>query len=157
MSTTEQLKQQTQHVKERLQEHAPNQRQLIGAVTIVTIVVLLTTVGGLLMGGLALGAVVLTPFFIFFSPVLVPVGTVLFLGIAGLLSAAGFTLVGFSTLRWLYHYFKGHHPVGSDKVDAAKNRIVDTASQLKERASVYVHGAQENVQQAKDQTLAGAT
>ncbi|KAL2632409.1 hypothetical protein R1flu_017095 [Riccia fluitans] len=157
MSTTEHLKQQAQHMKERIQEQAPNQRQLIGAVTIMTIIVLLTTVGGLLMGGLALGAAVLTPVFLFFSPVLVPVGTVLFIGIAGLLSAAGFTLAGFSSVRWLYQYFKGRHPVGSDKVDAAKNCIVDTASQLKERASVYVHGAQENVQRAKDQTVAAAT
>ncbi|KAL3696253.1 hypothetical protein R1sor_010329 [Riccia sorocarpa] len=157
MPTAEQLKEQAQHMKERLQEQAPNQRQLIGAVTIVTIIVLLTTIGGLLTGGLAIGAAVLTPVLIFFSPVLVPLATVLFMGVAGLLSATGFTLAGFSSLRWLYHYFKGHHPVGSDKVDAAKNRIVDTASHLKERASVYVHGAQENVAHVKDQTMAATT
>ncbi|KAL2649594.1 hypothetical protein R1flu_017722 [Riccia fluitans] len=157
MSTTEQLKQQAQYMKERIQEKAPTQRQLTGGLTIVTIVGLLTAVGGLLIGGLALGAAVLTPVFIVFSPVLVPVGTVLLLGIAGLLSAAGFTLAGFSSLRWLYQYFKGHHPVGSDNVDDAKNRIVNTASHLKERAFVDVRDGQENVQQAKDQTKAAAT
>ncbi|KAL3696232.1 hypothetical protein R1sor_010308 [Riccia sorocarpa] len=157
MPTIQQLKEQAQHMKETLQEQAPNQRQLIGAVTIVTVIVLLTTIGGLVTGGLAIGAAVLTPVFIFFSPVLVPLGTVFFVGVAGLLSAAGVTLVGVSTLRWLYHYFMGYHPVGSDKVDAAKNRIVDTASHLKERASDYVHDAQENFEHVKDQTLATAT
>ncbi|OAE26091.1 hypothetical protein AXG93_4022s1030 [Marchantia polymorpha subsp. ruderalis] len=69
----------------------------------------------------------------------------------------GFGLAAYSASRWLYEYVKGRHPVGSDRVDAAKSRLVDTASHLKERASGYVHGVQESAQHAKDRTVDAAT
>jgi len=150
-SAAEQVKQQAHHATEKIREHSPNSRQLIGVVTIITAAVLLLTVGGVLLGGTAIAVTIGTPIVIFFSPILVPLAITLFLATAGLLTAGGFGLATYSAVRWLYEYVKGHHPVGSDKVDAAKNRIYGTATQLKERATGYVHGAQENVQQTKEQ------
>ncbi|KAG6548176.1 hypothetical protein Mapa_010227 [Marchantia paleacea] len=157
MPNTKQVKEQAHNVTEKIREHSPNQSQVIGLVTIITAIILLLTVGGLLLGGAAIAVTLVTPVLIFFSPILIPLATIFFLATAGVVSAGGFVLAAYSASRWLYEYVKGRHPVGSDRVDAAKNRLVDTASQLKERASGYVHGVQESAQHAKEQTVDAAT
>lgn len=43
-------------------------------------------------------------------------------------------------MAWLYKYFRGLHPVGSDRVDYARSRIADTASHVKDYAWEYGGG-----------------
>ncbi|KAL2608729.1 hypothetical protein R1flu_027302 [Riccia fluitans] len=139
-----------QQLKKKFRDNAPNRRQLLGIMMLVTAGVTLMTMGGLIMGGLGIAAAVLTFLFVIFSPVLVPIGLVLFLGVAAFVTPAGFTVAIFSSIRWLYEYFRGQNPVGSGKVDAAKRSVTDTAYHLKEVAVDYLHGAQEKAIQAKD-------
>ncbi|KAL3698396.1 hypothetical protein R1sor_012472 [Riccia sorocarpa] len=96
----------------------------------------------LLLGGFALVGTFLTlifvvPLLIFFSPVLIPLGILLFLGTAGTIAALGSFVAGVSVISWTYNYYAGRDPPGSDRVDAARERIVGTARELKDWASNY--------------------
>ncbi|KAG9138075.1 hypothetical protein Leryth_001314 [Lithospermum erythrorhizon] len=71
------------------------------------------------------------------SPIWLPIGTILFVVVAGLLSVCGFGVTSAAVLSWLYRYFRGLHPVGSDRVDYARSRIADTATHVKDYAREY--------------------
>ncbi|GAA0159860.1 hypothetical protein Leryth_006569 [Lithospermum erythrorhizon] len=63
------------------------------------------------------------------------VGTILFAVVAVLVCGVGVTSI--AVLSWTYRYFRGYHPVGSDRVDYARSRIADTASHVKDYAREY--------------------
>ncbi|GAU47281.1 hypothetical protein TSUD_94700 [Trifolium subterraneum] len=79
-----------------------------------------------------------SPLIILSSPIWVPVGTFFFLLAAGFLSVCGFGVVSVAASSWLYRYFRGLHPPGSNQVDYARSRIYDTATHVKDYAREYV-------------------
>ncbi|KAF8389808.1 hypothetical protein HHK36_024327 [Tetracentron sinense] len=84
-----------------------------------------------------LSLIFFTPLIILSSPIWVPAGTVLFIAIAGFLSMSGFGVAVLAGMSWMYKYFRGWHPPGSDRVDYARTRIADTASHVKDYAREY--------------------
>uniref|UniRef100_A0A0D6R461 Oleosin n=1 Tax=Araucaria cunninghamii TaxID=56994 RepID=A0A0D6R461_ARACU len=132
----------------KLNEHTPNSTQVLGFLTLFISGAILLVLTGLTVAGTVVGLVVLTPVLIFFSPILIPVGTVLFVAAAGLFSVGGFGLAVFSLVSWLYNYVKGRHPPGSDQIDYARMRIADTASHMKDYAREYGGYLQGKVQDA---------
>jgi hypothetical protein len=82
------------------------------------------------------------------SPIWVPAGTFFFLLAAGFLSMCGFGVVAVAASSWLYRYFRGLHPPGSDRVDYARSRIYDTASHVKDYAREYGGYLQSKVKDA---------
>ncbi|WOH03432.1 hypothetical protein DCAR_0622829 [Daucus carota subsp. sativus] len=121
----------------RLHEHAPNSSQLVGFLTLVISGAILLFLTGLTITATVLGLIFFTPLILISSPIWVPVGAVLFLAISGILSVCGFGLGSFAAASWIYRYSSGMHPVGSDRVDYARSRIVDTASHVKDYAREY--------------------
>ena len=105
-------------------------------------------VGGIVSVGSVIGLILLTPVFIFFSPILVPLGLIFFLCTAGLVAAAGTALAAGSAIVWLYKYFKGRHPPGSDQIDHAMSRLHDTAEHVKHKALDLGGQTQASVQEA---------
>ncbi|MCO5598102.1 hypothetical protein L7F22_052193 [Adiantum nelumboides] len=109
---------------------------------------------GILAGGAILATitvvslVVLTPVFIFFSPILVPLGFVLFLCAAGLLTAGGAALATITAISWVYKYFKGRHPPGAERVDYAMRQLQETAEQVKHKARDMGGQVQSKAQEA---------
>ncbi|EFJ20479.1 hypothetical protein SELMODRAFT_18324, partial [Selaginella moellendorffii] len=93
---------------------------------IVTVMVAGTTA----VGGTMVALLVASPLLILFSPVLVPLA----IAAAVVLGCLVSFLAVVAMVAWLYKYVKGRRPVGANQVDAAKNRIVDTASQVTEKA-----------------------
>ncbi|GAA0150731.1 hypothetical protein LIER_37170 [Lithospermum erythrorhizon] len=121
----------------KLQEHAPNSTQLLGLLTLVISGVILLLLTGLTLTAAVLGLIVLAPVVLISSPIWLPIGTILFVVVAGLLSVCGFGVTSAAVLSWLYRYFRGLHPVGSDRVDYARSRIADTATHVKDYAREY--------------------
>ncbi|KAL2608731.1 hypothetical protein R1flu_027304 [Riccia fluitans] len=120
-------------------ENAPNRRQLIatGSIAVLSAAVAfitMTTVGGLVIALMT----ILTLVFIVFSPVLVPIGTLLLLGAAAIVTPTSVTVAVVTSLRWLYKYFKGQKPVGSGFVDATNRFLLDTACRLLEYGGIWV-------------------
>ena len=103
---------------------------------------------GFTLTGAVVGLVFLTPVLIFFSPILIPVATVLFVAVAGFLSAGGFGLAVLSAISWLYNYIKGRRPPGADRIDYARMRIADTANHVKDYAREYSGYLQSKIQDA---------
>eukprot|EP00250_Pteridium_aquilinum_P022802 c25725_g1_i1 orf=80-544(-) len=122
-----QAQEQAHGLLQKLQEHKPTSSQILGFLTFVAIAGLI-----LFLGGLALS--LLAPVLIFLSPVLVPVGFLLFFCTAGALVAGGFGVAVLSAVSWIYNYMKGRHPPGSDQVDHARDRIQDAAEQVRRKA-----------------------
>ncbi|KAJ6976376.1 oleosin 1 [Populus alba x Populus x berolinensis] len=60
----------------------------------------------------------------------------------------GFGLAVVAGLSWVYKYFRGLNPPGSDQVDYARNRIYDTASHVKDYAREYGGYLQSKVKDA---------
>lgn len=97
----------------RAQQNAPlNRRQVLGLVTILVAVGTVITIAGLTLTGTTIGFFLSLPVLIFFSPILVPLAIFAFFAISSLLGFGGF--VSFAV--WVYKYYKGGHPVGSDQV-----------------------------------------
>ncbi|XP_027121374.1 oleosin G-like [Coffea arabica] len=127
----------------KMHEHAPNSTQLIGFLTLVISGGILLLLTGLTLTATVLGLIFFAPLIIISSPIWVPAGSILFVIIAGLLSFFGFGVAAMAAFSWLYRYFRGFHPPGSDRVDYARSRIANTASQVKDYAREYggyLHG-----------------
>ncbi|CAA2980543.1 oleosin 1 [Olea europaea subsp. europaea] len=121
----------------KLQLHSPNSTQLVGFMTLVISGSILLLLTGLTLTITVLGLIFFTPLILISSPIWVPVGTIIFLVIAGFLSFSGFGIGAVAVISWLYRYFRGFHPPGSDRVDYARSRIADTASHMKDYAREY--------------------
>ncbi|KAH7297904.1 hypothetical protein KP509_25G017900 [Ceratopteris richardii] len=122
--TGEQAREKAETLFQRIKKHAPGP---LGWVA-------LLAVGGILATGTVITLIVLTPVFIFFSPILVPLGIILFLCTAGFLTAVGSAIGTVMAISWIYRYFKGKHPPGAEKIEYAMTRIHDTAEQVKHKA-----------------------
>ncbi|KAF6160888.1 hypothetical protein GIB67_041942 [Kingdonia uniflora] len=133
---------------QKLQGHAPNSTQMIGLLTLVVSGAILLVLTGLTVTTTILGLIFFTPLIIISSPVWVPVGTVLFVMVAGFLSVSGLCVAALASMSWMYKYFKGKHPVGADRVDYARSRIADTASHMKDYAREYGGYLQSKVKDA---------
>ena len=96
--------------------------------------VVLVAIAGALAIGSAIVLVILSPVLLFFSPILVPAGIVLFLCTAGIVTAGGAGLATLSAVSWLYRYVKGKHPRGSDQLDQVMGRVHETTEHVKHRA-----------------------
>ena len=92
--------------------------------------VALIAVAAAVVVGAAIALTLLAPILLFFSPILVPVGIVLFLCTAGIVTA-GSTGVAIS---WLYRYFTGRRPQGSERLDHMKGQVHETLEHMKHRA-----------------------
>ncbi|XP_061365202.1 oleosin G [Gastrolobium bilobum] len=132
----------------KLQEHSPNSTQLAGLLTLLVTGSILLLLTGLTVAGTIMGLIFFSPLIIVSSPIWVPAGTLLFLATAGFLSMCGFGLVLVASVSWMYRYFRGLHPPGSDRVDYARNRIYDTASHVKDYAREYGGYLQSKVKDA---------
>ncbi|KAK6925213.1 Oleosin [Dillenia turbinata] len=121
----------------KLQHHAPNSSQLIGFVTLVISGTILLFLTGLTVTISVLGLVILAPLIVLSSPIWIPAGAVLFFFVAAFVSVFGFGVAAVAGSAWMYKYFRGFNPPGSDRFEYARGRIADTASQVKGYAREY--------------------
>ncbi|KAL5726066.1 hypothetical protein ACHQM5_009137 [Ranunculus cassubicifolius] len=132
----------------KLQDHVPNSSQLLGLLTLAVSGGILLVLTGLTLTTSILGLIFFTPLIVLTSPIWIPIGTIIFVSVAGFLSMCGFGVGTMATLTWLYKYFKGTHPIGADRVDYARSRIADTASHMKDYAKEYGGYLQSRVKDA---------
>ncbi|GMJ14916.1 hypothetical protein like AT3G18570 [Hibiscus trionum] len=129
---------------QKIQSHAPNSTQLIGFLILffvsASILLILTST--------VFGFIFFMPLVMVSSPVWFPICALLFLSAAGFLSTCGFGVAVVAGSTWMYRYFRGMHPPGSDRVDSARTRIYDTASHVKDYAIEYGGYLQSKVKDA---------
>nr|XP_043638569.1 oleosin G [Erigeron canadensis] len=122
---------------QRLRHRSLHSTQLMGIMALLISGSILLLLTGVTITVTALTFVFFSPLIILTSPIWVPFGALMFVVIAGVLSVFGTGLATAATVYWLYKYFKGLHPVGSDRVDYARSRLADTASHVKDYAREY--------------------
>ncbi|CAL1409339.1 unnamed protein product [Linum trigynum] len=66
-----------------------------------------------------------------------PVGTLLFVLVSVFLMTCCCFVAFVAGLSWMHSYFRGMHPPGSDRVEYARNWIVDMTTHVKECAKEY--------------------
>ncbi|CAN0891417.1 unnamed protein product [Linum grandiflorum] len=123
-----------------IQRHAPGNTastQLIGLLTLLITASILLLLTGATVAVFVLSLIFLAPILLVFSPIWVPVATLLFVLVTGFLTFAGFVVAMVGGLSWGYRYYRGMNPVGSDRFDYARERISDTAGAVKEYAREY--------------------
>ncbi|EOA39371.1 hypothetical protein CARUB_v10012438mg [Capsella rubella] len=124
-------------LRQLLQSQSPNYSgQLFGLLAFFISGGILLLLTGVTVTASVLGLIALLPVIIITSPIWIP----LFILVTGFLSLAGFLFATGAFVTWLYRYFKGMHPIGSDQVDYARSRIHDTAAHVKDYAGGYFHG-----------------
>ncbi|KAA8542303.1 hypothetical protein F0562_023561 [Nyssa sinensis] len=121
----------------KLHEHVPNSTQLIGLFTLVISGAILLLLTGITITATVLALIFFTPLVVISSPIWVPAGIILFFALACFLSMCGSGVAVVAALSWMYRYFRGFHPPGSDRFDYARSRIADTASHVKDYAREY--------------------
>ncbi|XP_078153339.1 oleosin family protein [Carex rostrata] len=137
-----------QDLSRRFHDHAPNSTQVVGFLTLVISGAILLLLTGVTITGTVMGLIFLAPILLLTSPIWVPVVFVLFVLVAGFLSTCGVAVAALAGTTWMYKYFTGRHPVGSDRVDYARSRIADTASHVKDYAREYGGYIQSRVKDA---------
>ncbi|KAJ1689919.1 hypothetical protein LUZ63_014074 [Rhynchospora breviuscula] len=137
-----------QALSRRLQDHAPNSTQIVGFLTLLVSGAILLLLTGVTITGIVMGLIFLAPILLLTSPIWVPIAFVLFVLVAGFLSTCGVGVAVLAGATWMYKYFSGRHPVGSDRVDYARSRIADTASHVKDYAKEYSGYLQSRVKDA---------
>ncbi|PPR98001.1 hypothetical protein GOBAR_AA22667 [Gossypium barbadense] len=103
----------------KIKAHTPDSAQLFGLLALFIFASIL-----IILTGLTVTATIL-------------VGTVLFVTIAGFLSACSFGAVAVAGLSWTYRYFNGMLPARSDKVANVRRRIYNTNTYVKHYAMEY--------------------
>ncbi|KAG8374307.1 hypothetical protein BUALT_Bualt11G0118100 [Buddleja alternifolia] len=135
-------------IVQKLKEHAPNSTQLVGLATLVISGGILLLLTGLTLTAAVLGLIFFAPLILVSSPIWIPIGILIFITIAGFVSFFGFGVASVAAGSWLYRYFRGFHPPGSDRVDYARTRIADTAGHVKDYAREYGGYLQSKVKDA---------
>eukprot|EP01018_Ginkgo_biloba_P025651 Gb_16126 [translate_table: standard] len=118
----------------RIRDRSPNPTQMLGLVTALMGGGSLLVLMAIALSGSIGSFVLLSPFLVVFSPILVPVGLAITVSIAGFLNAGAMGAAGILALLWIYRYVRGQHPAGSDKFDYARTRLAEAANQLKKQA-----------------------
>ncbi|XP_050258430.1 oleosin G [Quercus robur] len=131
-----------------LKDHAPNSSQLVGLLSLLISGSILLLLAGLTVTATVLGVIFFTPLILFTSPIWFPIGAFLFVVTAAFVSLCGFGVALVGGLSWIYRYFRGMHPPGSDRFDYARSRIYDTASHVKDYATQYGGYLQSKVKDA---------
>ncbi|TYJ49819.1 hypothetical protein E1A91_A01G161800v1 [Gossypium mustelinum] len=113
--------------------HAPNTTPLLAFLFIFFVSALtLLILTALALSATVLGFIFFMPLVLFTSPIWLPGCTLLFLTAAGFLLACGFGGAVAAGSTWMFRYFWGMHPPGSNRVGSARTRICDTASHVKD-------------------------
>ncbi|MBA0588888.1 oleosin G [Gossypium raimondii] len=134
---------------QKIQSHAPNTTHFLGFLLLFFVsAATLLILTGLTLTATVFGLVCFMPVIVVSSPVWFPICTYLFLTAVGFLSACGFGVAVAAGSTWMYRYFRGMHPPGSDRVDSARTRIYDTASHVKDYAMEYGGYLQSKVKDA---------
>uniref|UniRef100_A0A7N1A5M7 Oleosin n=1 Tax=Kalanchoe fedtschenkoi TaxID=63787 RepID=A0A7N1A5M7_KALFE len=131
-----------------LQTHSPNSTQMLGILTLIITVAILLILSGITLTATVLALIFFSPIILISSPVWIPLAIFLFVAIASVLGLCG---VGFSVVAggsWMYKYFRGMNPPGAGRVEYARSRIVDTASNVKDYAKEYGGYLQRKVKDA---------
>ncbi|KAL5544698.1 hypothetical protein UlMin_008482 [Ulmus minor] len=118
-------------------QNTPNSAQLMGFMTLIISGLILLLLTGLTVTATVVVLIFLTPLIILSSPVWFPIAVLFSICAAVFFSLCGIGGATVAVLSWLYRYFKGLNPPGSDRVDYARNRIYDTASHVKDYAREY--------------------
>ncbi|KAH7284409.1 hypothetical protein KP509_34G053600 [Ceratopteris richardii] len=103
---------------------------------------------GALATVVTISLVVLSPVLLFFSPILIPLGIFLAVCTAGLLTVGGVLTGIVAAVSWVYKYYKGRHPPGSEQVDYAMRQLQETAEQVKHKARDFGGQIQTKAQEA---------
>ncbi|KAI3474072.1 hypothetical protein Pfo_028860 [Paulownia fortunei] len=119
---------------QKLREHAPNSIQLIGFATLTISSGILLLLTGLTLTATFLGLIFLAPLILISSPIWIPAGILFLIAATGFISFCGFAFATAAALSWLYRYFRGFHPSGSDRFDYSRTGVADTASHAKDYA-----------------------
>ncbi|KAK8314480.1 hypothetical protein V6Z11_D01G173400 [Gossypium hirsutum] len=118
---------------QKILSHAPNTTPLLAFLFIFFVSALtLLILTALALSVTVLGFIFFTPLVLFTSPIWLPGCTLLFLTAAGFLLACGFGGAVAAGSTWMFRYFWGMHPPGSNRVGSARTRIYDTASHVKD-------------------------
>ncbi|KAJ0789911.1 putative oleosin [Helianthus annuus] len=132
----------------RIRHRSLNSTQLMGIMTLLISGAILLLLTGVTITVSVVGLIFCTPVIILTSPIWVPIGSLLIVVVAAFLLVCGSGVATVASVAWLYKYFRGLHPVGSDRVDYARSRIVDTASHMKDYAREYGGYLQSKVKDA---------
>ncbi|KAL8504649.1 hypothetical protein ACS0TY_015998 [Phlomoides rotata] len=124
-------------ILQKLRDHSPDTTHLVGVATLVISGGILILLSGLTLTVAVLGLIFSAPLILLSSPIWIPVGFLVFVAVAGFLSFLGFGVAVVSAVSWIYRYFRGLHPPGSDRFDYARTRFADTAGHVKEYAREY--------------------
>ncbi|KAL1541271.1 oleosin G-like [Salvia divinorum] len=135
-------------ILQKLRDHAPNSAQLVGLATLLISGGILLLLSGLTLTATVLVLIFFAPLIIISSPIWVPVGFLIFVTISGLLSFLGFGVAVMAAVSWIYRYFRGLHPPGSDRFNYARTRLADTAGHVKDYAREYGGYLQSKVKDA---------
>ncbi|GMJ13537.1 hypothetical protein like AT3G18570 [Hibiscus trionum] len=122
---------------QRIKAYAPDSAQLLGLFTLFLFASILIVLTGITATAAILGCIFFMPLILVSSPVWFPIGAVLFVSIAGFLSACSFGVVTVAGLSWTYRYVNGMHgAVRSDRVDQPGKRICDTSAEEKDQSAM---------------------
>ncbi|KAI3864920.1 hypothetical protein MKX03_020615 [Papaver bracteatum] len=113
------------------------QGQVMGFMTLLISGGILLCLTGITLTGTVLGMIFFAPLIIISSPIWFPIGAILLFCTVCLLWVCGIGAGLIFGLPWMYKYFRGRHPLGSDRIDHARNRILGTASQMRDYAWEY--------------------
>jgi hypothetical protein len=102
----------------RRKDPPPNSRQILGLMFLLSAVGFVLLLAGVTLTGTTITVLLATPVVIFFSPVWIPLATVAFFAVSALLGAGAFGVAAVSAVSWVYNYFRGRHPYGSDRVSS---------------------------------------
>ncbi|CAN8302907.1 unnamed protein product [Cochlearia groenlandica] len=124
-----------------IQTHTPNHSgQLFGFLALFISGGFLLILTGVTVTSFVLGFVVLLPIIIISSPLWFP----LLLIVTGFLSFAGFLFGTVGVVTWMFRYFKGMRPLGSDQVDYARSRVYYMVARVKDYVSGYLNNYKMN-------------
>ncbi|CAI8603890.1 unnamed protein product [Vicia faba] len=131
-----------QHNTNVQQQPPAKSTQLVKAATAVTAGSSLLILSGLVLTGTVIALTVITPLFVIFSPVLVPAVVIVALLTLGFFASGGFGVAAVTVLAWNYTYVTGKQPPGVDRLDTARQNLINKAREIRDYSQQQISGTQ---------------
>lgn len=127
-------------------QNGPSLSQVLAVLTLLPVGGTFLALAGLTLAGSVIGALVCTPLFLLFSPVLVPAAIVIGLAITGFLTSGAFGLTGLSSLSYVVNCVRrvtGTEELSLEQAkEQAKRRMTDAVDFVGQKTKDLGQGIQ---------------
>ncbi|KAH7416211.1 hypothetical protein KP509_14G080600 [Ceratopteris richardii] len=129
-----QIREHADGIFEKLRKWSPASSQIVRFFALILMIHVAFILGGPAISRISVTLLLVTPIFLFFSQIHVPIDIILFLCVASILTGDGVGVTCLYVVSWIYNHFKGQHPLSREQIDFSPCRAMEVVEGLRQKS-----------------------